>query len=100
VRDKNNHGLKMKITTDRFFWHSFDIKKELESQAGSDWADRIKEFAMAKQKRKPILPRSVTSRESSKDEIIDTAIVDGITIRHGLPWLYNLGSSRLSVGDF
>lgn len=78
------------INSECFCWHSFDILTQLDGEIGQEWGDIIVQFAINELKNTPIIPRSTTSREANKDSVIQTAVVDGIKIKKGIPWLYKL----------
>lgn len=71
-----------------FLWHAYDLDQWLSTSHGPRWADEIVDFARAAMKRTPIVPRSTTSREADRDSVIQAAVVDGLKIKEGLPWLY------------
>jgi hypothetical protein len=78
------------LNTQAFLWHSYELDLHLRNSIGIDWAAQIIEFAKQHLKLTPIIPRSTTSREADCDSIIQAAVVDGIKIKTGLPWLYRL----------
>lgn len=73
-----------------FIWHSVDIDQQLIRAQGADWAEEITRFARSSLKKTPIVPRSTTSREADRNSVIQAAVVDGVQIKAGLPWLYRL----------
>lgn len=82
--------MKKLINTDTFYWYSFDVSTQITQALGDDWFDNVVDFSRSNMKNKPIIPRSVTSREESRDEVIQTAVVDGKKIRDKFPNLYSL----------
>ncbi len=73
-----------------FLWHTYDLDKYLNSARGATWAEELIALAKTSLRRTPIIPRSTTSREADKNSVIQAAVVDGIQLKEGAPWLHRL----------
>lgn len=69
-----------------FKYSRFDIQELLPSS----WQSDILKFAEKYEKKVVITADSITSREATKSDQIETLVVDGQQIKDKLPWLYNL----------
>lgn len=78
------------ISNDSFYWYSYDVGQQICDHIGEEWDSTIIDFARNELKLIPIVPRSTTSREKSRNKIINTAVVDGVKIKRDLNWLYQL----------
>lgn len=78
------------INNESFYWYTFDIEHQLTNEYGEKWDKEIIDYAKDNYKSIPIVPRSITSREMNKNDVINTAVIDGIKVKSELNWLYKL----------
>lgn len=81
------------MSRNKFTFYEVDINKHL----NSNWDTEIVSFSQKYAIYKLLKPCSVTSRESKTTKEVETLTVDGIKIREGLPWLFELYENELRI---
>jgi hypothetical protein len=76
--------------TERFVWHSFDMRSELPE----DWQDDILRTVQDEAVVHDLRPDSVTSREANTDDVLPFSMVGGLVIAKALPWLFDMYNNR------
>ena len=65
-------------------------KENIDKLLPSLWDKDVLDFASKNEEKIILISNSVTSRELTKNETIDTLIVDGLKVKSKIPWLYDL----------
>lgn len=66
------------------------FKNNINHLLPTSWSNDVLHFASKNEEKVTLVSNSITSREATKNEVIDTLVVDRAKIKTSLPWLYDL----------